>query len=184
MKKNIAKDYINKVAAVMFYFAILVYSQCGYAESIDIPVEIPCSNSPIESSWMIFSGNPGIRYTIATNGIREFGKEGVAEVYEDRGISRTQDGLRVYIGANCMSSDKVTNVSLTGSALACEEGEGIRIRMVEPNDANLDKYHYVGTLTITTDEKQKSIINSKHTLQLYTGFIDPSKIVSSFVFSI
>lgn len=66
----------------------------------------------------------------------------------------------MYMLALCVPSipllDGVTtNVSLTNSYLSCNIGEGIKVRMSEPNSSDPNKYHYIGTLTVTENKEHK-----------------------------
>ncbi len=143
---------IARIIRMMVGCAAIIISSYSYAETIQVPVEIKCSKNPIVSPWVIFNGETGVRYTLITEGLRVDSKEDIAEVIRTTGVGRTSGGLPMCIEARCIpSTDNGTDMSFTGSSLACNSGEGIKVKMFIPNSVNPDKYHYVGMLGITRD---------------------------------
>ena len=157
------KNIIRIVGMIIGCITIII-SSYAYAEVIQVSVEIPCSPNPIAAPWVTFDGEPEVQYSLTTNGLLEDRKEGVVEIVKIGSLSRTPDGLYVYVGARCIPTDVATNISLTGSTLTCNVGEGIKVSMLEPNNRNPDKYRYSGKLTITRDEKKEgqevSVVNA------------------------
>lgn len=144
---------VMQTVRIIVCCAVVVVSPYAYAEVTYIPVEIKCSNNPMAAQWITFAGDPGVQYTITTEGLREDGKEGVAEVVRTRYVGRTRDGLHMFAAARCVSSPNTdVDISLTGSSLECSIGDGIEATMLEPNSSNPDKYHYVGTLAVVRSE--------------------------------
>lgn len=150
MLKNII--LITKAAVCCATIIICSYAS---AEVVHIPVEIPCSENPMVAPWITYNGEPKIQYAITTEGLRETEKEGVLEVINVNGLGRTHEGIHTYVEARCMPADVETDVSLTNSSLICKKGEGIKIKMFEPNSINPGQYRYVGILTIMTENKKK-----------------------------
>ncbi len=131
-----------------------ILSSYGYAGITHSPVELKCSSNPMAAPWLMLKGTIGIQYTLTTKGLREDGKESITEVAKIDNIGKTSNGLSVYIEARCIPLNEEVDISLTDSFLTCNVGDGLIVRMFEPNNINPDKYHYVGILTITRNEKK------------------------------
>ena len=92
--------------------------------------------------------------------------------------SETRDGLHVYVEARCESQIE-KEISPTGKSLICNVGDGIEIRMLEPNSSDPNKYNYVGTLTITKNVKQQKTITDNSFLKSDLKLTEP-KLEKSF----
>jgi hypothetical protein len=161
MKTKIVKNYLDRIVSAMFCLLMLVYSQYGYAVTVNVPIELQCSRNPLLSSWVTIPGQPGTQYALTTMGIKESirEEEGVLEVIKISNVGRTHYGLHVFVEARCMPSNKGNDLSLTGSLLVCADGEGIKVRMFEPNSSDPDKYRYAGMLVVNkSEEETKQII--------------------------
>lgn len=171
---------ITKILKVIVTCTVIMVSPYACAGTMTIPIELECSRGLMLAQWVTFNGEPGTQYTLTTKGIRdaERKKEGIITVRNVNSLGRTHYGLYVYVEARCMPRNGEVNMSLTGSSLTCDEGEGIKIKMSEPNSMNKNGYNYVGTLTIVQDEKEESkvatVIDSKRKpLQYKTQLIVP-----------
>lgn len=146
---------ISQIVRATICYTLVMASPYACAETTYTPVEIKCSNNPMVAQWTMFAGRPGVQYTLTTDGLREEGKEGIAEVVRTRYVGRTRDGLHMFVAARCTSSPNTdVDISLTGNFLECNMGDGIEVIMLEPNNGNPDKYHYVGTLAATRGEER------------------------------
>lgn len=143
------KNIVQIIRAV-FFCVITVVSYACYATIEYIPVEIKCGKNPMTAPQFIINGEPGTQYILSTNGLRVDGV--MEEVIKTGSVGRTRDGMHMYTGARCTSAVDGVDISLTGSVISCGIGEGIKVKMYEPNSRNSDKYHYVGTLTIIREE--------------------------------
>jgi len=153
---------LNETILIMCFFLIASYGQYGYAEVMQVPVRVPCSEnllSVIKASWVEYSGIPGVRYSLVTNGLLDSDKEGVMRVSEKKGFfgGVTDDNVGMIAVATCIPRRGEADMSLTGSIFRCETGEGIRIKMVSPNNVNPNKYQYAGTLMLVKDEEDEII---------------------------
>lgn len=148
-------NVVRIIKAVVVTCIITIVSAYAYAGVVHIPLEIPCSRNPMIAPYVIFGGMPGVKYTLTTVGLRVDGGDEIEEIVNSGGLEKTRYGLYTYVGARCIPTDEAINVSLSGSSIMCNEGEGIKVRMLEPNGSNSDQYHYVGVLTITYKEEKK-----------------------------
>ena len=162
MLKN--RNVVRVIRMIVGCTAIIVssYTYAGTTTHV-IPLEFKCGSNPVGAPWYVFNGTPGVQYTLTTKGIREIGKDYIMEINDINGIGKTSYGLCVYVEARCIPLDDETDISLTGNSLACNVGEGIKIKMFEPNSVNPDKYHYVGTLTITRHKEKIQEITTDNT---------------------
>ncbi len=155
---------IVQIIKMLVSCVISIISAYTNAEVTYAPVELNCSSSPMKTPWLVIKGTPRIQYTLATKGLREDGKEAILEVANVDGAGKTSSGLFVYVEARCISSNEEVNISLTDDFIACNVGDGLIVRMREPNNIDPDKYHYVGVLTIIRDEKKMlEVINNNAT---------------------
>lgn len=160
---------IKRIFKVMVGCVVIVVSPYICANTMNIPIELECSKNLMMAPWHVFGGKPGIQYSLTTEGLRDVGKDGIVKIVDVNSLGRTLYGLHVSVVAKCIPLDEEADMSLTGSHLACNDGEGIKIKMFEPN-GDPDKYHYVGTLTITVDEKGKEEKKQKELNDVTTVF--------------
>jgi hypothetical protein len=80
---------------------------------------------------------------VTTCGLRKNGESNIAEITRVNGHAQAYNGVDVAIYAKCTGVTTRKNISLTGSTLWCNKGEGISVTMSKPIDPNIDKYHGV-----------------------------------------
>lgn len=144
---------IKKIFRVVLGCIAIIVAPHVYSKTIHIPVELRCSKNPTTASWKVLNGISGVQYTITTKGLRESGND-IMKIVNVDGLGTVNDDLHVYVEARCLPQNDEVDISPTDSSLACNQGEGIAVKMFAPNNIDPNKYHYVGILAVTENEEK------------------------------
>jgi hypothetical protein len=165
MKKNIAKNYVSKIVTAVFFLAMLVYGQCGYAGIVSFDLVIKCSRNFMEAPWHTYNGEPNTRYSVRTKGMMITGISNIVTPIDWWITVSPLLPESIHIDAKCIASDGHeeywVNMWSPGKTLTCRKGDGISIKMFEPNDENPNKYQYIASLTIERDDEKKELMQSE-----------------------
>lgn len=136
--------YINCVL-ITVCIILAMFSVGCCAETTTVVKSIQCSESFINAPWHEYKGKPDIQLSLTTKGMREYGK--------DAELRQTKINIEAICSSEYLNrSEYWTYMWPPGAKITCKKGESLFVSMLEPNDPDKDRYHYIGALTIVRDE--------------------------------
>ncbi|EKE00687.1 MAG: hypothetical protein ACD_21C00292G0002 [uncultured bacterium] len=165
MKKTILniirKIYPLVTACVVVFMISPVTCYCGYESVPFVDVIIKCSESWEEAPWHRYDGEPGVKQTLKTTGIKDrgktkykFGNDFLVSVLATCMPPEYEGDIVDLMGSDDGSDETIYTQMwpeeegeiLQQKVLACEAGWGIAVKMEVPNDNDPNRYKYIGKI--------------------------------------
>ena len=171
MRKNITHT-IHILGAALVAVILFGANSC-YAEKISEEVTVQCGSRVEKPGVREWLGVSGTQYILKTEGIRVLGEpelvtdwlyyilahQGTIKISSNntgvdvRAVCKSPDSLVARLKVDMWPGDDengLEKVMMQSTTIPCNEGESLRVIMIDPEDPNPNMYNYVGMLTKIT----------------------------------
>lgn len=159
--------YIVRNLGIVFALGAMIQGSCyaRYVTTIE-EISVKCSPTPEAVKPQVYIGKPNTYLSLTTKGI----------LVDEKELIKYWDWQKsdLYVTAACITPDNnVANIKSmipyteeplkVFPSLRCERGQGITIKMYEPNDQNPNKYQYIAKLTTNLEIRKSNLLHKKNT---------------------